>query len=135
MLGEDFSTIDPEIPMTTTDSDNANSLALLDLSWPTTSNSDFLAGDFMPSRLLQEPNYGITRNDLDQLEQDNNVLIDKETSNDCSKPSKTSAKTKSVSATTAENSGSALVSWLSLFAELDPLANSQQVTSISSDRA
>lgn len=76
------------------------SSALLDLDWSTT--SDFLSGDFMPSKLIQ--------NNIFRIVQDNPTEPNAETNNQ--KPSTKPTK---------ENNQ---VSWLSLFAELDPLANS-----------
>ncbi|XP_022910018.1 islet cell autoantigen 1 [Onthophagus taurus] len=99
LLGEDFSTpTNNETPKTPLNG------TLLDLSWPST--SDFLGGDFMPSKLLQE---GMNFN-LDELDK----------------------MTESKKPTTDQK---AQMSWLSLFAELDPLANQESNTPGSGDRA
>lgn len=78
--------------------DSKPSSALLDLNWSTT--SDFLSGDFMPSKLIQDNLFNIV--------QENPIESNSENSNQ-----------KAPTETTKENQ----VSWLSLFAELDPLAN------------
>ncbi|GJQ71141.1 hypothetical protein Trydic_g1043 [Trypoxylus dichotomus] len=80
LLGEDYSMSSP----THKTSDSSNG-ALLDLTWPT-ATADFLSGEFMPSKLLQEDD---------------------------------SAKSKSK----GDGNKATQMSWLSLFAELDPLAN------------
>lgn len=74
------------------------SSALLDLNWST--NSDFLSGDFMPSKLIQDNLFDIVKENGDESVDNSGPKSSKESS-------------------TKENQ----VSWLSLFAELDPLAN------------
>ncbi|EEZ99938.1 islet cell autoantigen 1 [Tribolium castaneum] len=115
LLGEEFSSPAPEPEPPVQDGSNPSS-ALLDLCWP--SNSDFLGGDFMPSKLIQEGNF-----DFSQLEMGKTDDNTKE--ND--KPMKGPGKGN-------EKNGTQM-SWLSLFAELDPLANADQELTNSGDRA
>ncbi|RZC37355.1 Arfaptin and/or ICA69 domain containing protein [Asbolus verrucosus] len=115
LLGEDFSIPTPEQDVPSSDGLNPSS-ALFDLCWP--SNADFLGGDFMPSRLIQEGNFDFNQIDLDKLE---------ENGKESNKPKKIDAKSNSKNGTQ--------MSWLSLFAELDPLANPDQESNHSGDRA
>lgn len=80
--------------------DTKPSSALLDLNWST--SSGFLSGDFMPSKLIQ--------NDLFKIVQEN--------------PNESNANATDVKQAN-ESFRENQVSWLSLFAELDPLANNQ----------
>lgn len=84
------------------------SSALLDLNWST--NSDFLSGDFMPSKLIQD-------NLFNMVEETTNETNDEKNSQ---KPVKAPKDNQ--------------VSWLSLFAELDPLANNP-LDDVSGNRA
>lgn len=107
LLGENFS-----LPETAQENvkpeDDKPSSALLDLNW--SSNSEFLGGDFMPSKLLQQGTFDFS---------DLNVVSENE---------------KSGGKTEAPANGSH-VSWLSLFAELDPLANPTSENNSAGDRA
>lgn len=111
LLGEDFSAKIPEDEAPTSDGTSA----LFDLCWP--SNADFLGGDFMPSKLIQEGDFDFSRIDIETIE-------NARESN--SKPKKQDKR--------SEKNGTQ-VSWLNLFAELDPLANPDPVTSSADDRA
>ncbi|CAH1179626.1 unnamed protein product [Phaedon cochleariae] len=87
------------------------SAALLDLNW--SMNSDFLGGDFMPSKLMQEGSFDFLSPPA--------VNMETPETDDKNIPK----------ASTTENQ----VSWLSLFAELDPLANSSIDEKFAGDRA
>lgn len=110
LLDGDFS-----IPESLTSTNPKPSSALLDLNWTSSSenSSDFLGGDFMPSKLLQEGSFSF----LDQA-------VIKEY------PDNKSGQKHDIS---KENKDK--VSWLSLFAELDPLANPIFESSGSGDTA
>lgn len=77
---------------------------LAGLSWP--ANTDLLTGEFMPSKLLQE---GLNFLELDLPQTDNKNEV---------KSLKINEKS-----TSKDSNSASQVSWLSLFAELDPLAN------------
>lgn len=111
LLGEDYSMSSPVHQL----KESSNN-TLLDLTWPT-SSSDFLSGDFMPSKLLQEGNMS--------FDPSNFALDMKSNAQDESSKSKSKG----------DNNKGAQMSWLSLFAELDPLANQDNVTSGTGDRA
>lgn len=97
---------------------NASS-ELVGLSWPT--NTDLLTGEFMPSKLLQE---GLNFLELDLPSQADN------------KNKMKSPTTKlNEKQTNKDSSSTSQVSWLSLFAELDPLANQNVLQSTNGDRA
>lgn len=123
LLGEDFSVSSPPAAAEGQSSpskidDSKPSSALLDLAWPS-SNSDFLGGDFMPSKLMQnDDTFSFHENDDDK----SNKQIDNNSKSNInvSKQSETN-KTQ--------------MSWLSLFAELDPLANPDQMENNLVDRA
>ncbi|KAG5874975.1 hypothetical protein JTB14_026376 [Gonioctena quinquepunctata] len=87
------------------------SSALLDLNW--SHNSDFLGGDFMPSKLIQEGSFSF-----------------KEAS-----PSKEVSSQEKFDKSAAPMSNEKQVSWLSLFAELDPLAGTANENTSAGDRA
>ncbi|XP_068906040.1 islet cell autoantigen 1 [Tenebrio molitor] len=116
LLGEDFSLAAPEPEEPLPDS-STPSAALLDLCWP--SNADFLGGDFMPSRLIQEGNFDFSQIDLGKVEESTKEANDK--------PKKVASKNHDKNGTQ--------MSWLSLFTELDPLANPDQELSNCGDRA
>ncbi|XP_056648940.1 islet cell autoantigen 1 [Diorhabda sublineata] len=100
---------------TADNADKKPSSDLLDLNW--SSNTDFMAGDFMPSKLMQEDFFNIpmTTSKKEENVQDLNNISKKTLQNNM----------------TSENK----VSWLSLFAELDPLANpALENNSATSDR-
>lgn len=111
LLGEDFSTKIPDQEAPISDGPSA----LLDLCWP--SNADFLGGDFMPSQLIQEGNFDFSQIDIERIENSKESNI---------KPMKQDKR--------SEKNGTQ-VSWLNLFAELDPLANPDPAASTSDDRA
>lgn len=112
LLGEDFSPAVQEEP-----SENASlSSELLGLSWPATV-SDFIGGEFMPSKLLHD-------NDLNIAE----LTAPREMKQEAAKESKEVASKK-------ETKSNVNMSWLSLFAELDPLSNQNEgVLSSTGDR-
>lgn len=115
LLGENFyspTAKDEEI----LEQDSLPSSALLDLQWPT--NSEFLGGNFMPSQFIMDGNLDLKNSDRRLSD---NVLKD-------SKESKEVAKNVKIDKTNAQ------MSWLSLFAELDPLANQDNLTNVG-DRA
>lgn len=115
LLGEDFSSKKTE----ELESNNDIHPELLDLNWPET--SDFLGGDFMPSKLIQGD---IDFNNLvsnKEIPSTNKMMETKEIKGD-------SKKSRS------DNSG-AQMTWLSLFAELDPLANQDNSLNGTGDRA
>lgn len=86
----------------------------MDLNWTSAeTSSDFLGGDFMPSKLLQEGSFNFVDEAANKESQHNK----NEQKVDSSKESKDK------------------VSWLSLFAELDPLANPLIEGSGAGDRA
>lgn len=114
LLGEDFAVAAQEQETPVQDGPNPSS-ALLDLCWP--SNNDFLGGDFMPSKLIQEGNFDFSQIEAAKTE-------DTKETND--RPKKIAKGN--------EKNGTQM-SWLSLFAELDPLANSDQELTNSGDRA
>ncbi|CAG9864611.1 unnamed protein product [Phyllotreta striolata] len=96
LLNTDLSELPlPEQPISE-DGSLKPSSELLDLNW--NSNSEFLAGDFMPSNLLNDGFFNVA-----------------DSTND-------SQQNSSQSAGNARENGKQ-VSWLSLFAELDPLSN------------
>lgn len=105
LLGEDFTSAIPIQNETAGEEEKElSNVALLELNLST--NTDLLK-DFMPSRLIHEGNFNFDRPDADSpsnLEATNNTK-------GVTKKSKTNEKTE------------AQVSWLSLFKELDPLAN------------
>lgn len=92
---------------------------LTGLSWPT--NTDLLTGEFMPSKLLQES--------LNFLELDISTQTD---NTDEIKNLKTKISEKNCK---KDSSNTSQVSWLSLFAELDPLANQNISHNTAGDRA
>ncbi|CAH0546235.1 unnamed protein product [Brassicogethes aeneus] len=100
LLGEDFNPTLESQPMKLDHSKPSS--ALLDLGWP--SNSDFLGGDFMPSKLFEDSSFNFT--------------APLETKNDQQTAKESNSKPKVNKMDTANQ-----MSWLSLFAELDPLAN------------
>lgn len=113
LLGEDFSrSTQEDLP------ENASlSSELLGLSWPATV-SEFMGGEFMPSKLLHD-------GDLNIVE----LTAPRETKSETAKESKEAPSKK-------EMKTNASVSWLSLFAELDPLSNQNEgVLSSTGDRA
>ncbi|KAJ8948870.1 hypothetical protein NQ318_013524 [Aromia moschata] len=110
LLGEDFSESVKEESLSMSD-DSKPSSALLDLNW--TAGADFLGGDFMPSKLLQENSFDFSTSDPDK--EDDNGKHDKK-----------------VTKATKINENN--VSWLSLFAELDPLANPSMENNTAGDR-
>ncbi|XP_028134849.2 islet cell autoantigen 1 [Diabrotica virgifera virgifera] len=115
LLNADFLNPPPiEQPITAENANTKPSDELLDLNW--TSNADFMSGDFMPSKLMQE---GFFNTPIDPTQQNLNnfgQLLDKTGENNATNENK--------------------VSWLSLFAELDPLANPVlENNSTASDRA
>lgn len=113
LLGEDFySPAKEEI----FEQNTLPSSALLDLQWPT--NSEFLGGNFMPSQFIMDGNLDLKDSDP---QQNDNVLKD-------NKENKEVPKNIKIDKTTAQ------MSWLSLFAELDPLANQDNLTNVG-DRA
>uniref|UniRef100_A0A1Y1M9J6 Islet cell autoantigen Ica1 C-terminal domain-containing protein n=1 Tax=Photinus pyralis TaxID=7054 RepID=A0A1Y1M9J6_PHOPY len=98
LLGEDFTPSMPESKAPAMVEDKAlTNLALLEMN--ISSEADLL-GDFMPSRLMQEENFFNLPEQFDSVP-NNNI------------PSKLKGNEKT----------EAQVSWLSLFKELDPLAN------------
>nr|XP_023018872.1 islet cell autoantigen 1 [Leptinotarsa decemlineata] len=112
LLDGDYSTPPTEQP-TSTETDIAKpSSALLDLNWST--NSDFLGGDFMPSRLIQEGSFSFPTVSPTK-EESNQEKVDNSASNSASHDKQ--------------------VSWLSLFAELDPLSGAANENATAGDRA
>ncbi|XP_060519250.1 islet cell autoantigen 1 [Cylas formicarius] len=111
LLGEDF------LPTSSLESNPANdfdeskpSSALLDLNWSPV--SDFLGNSsFMPSSLIEQGSF--------KFSEVNKDITDKQESNQ--KPNKTKTDSQ--------------VSWLSLFAELDPLASGVMDNNVTGDRA
>ncbi|KAF5284061.1 hypothetical protein FQR65_LT13607 [Abscondita terminalis] len=102
LLGEDFSSVptsDPFKPVPAVE-ENVSNLTLLEMNIP---SKEDLLGDFMPSRLIQEGMFNFNVSDkLDATSKDDKNI-----------PSKIRGNEKT----------EAQVSWLSLFKELDPLAN------------
>lgn len=113
LLGEDFSATNEEIKPI----EQSPSAALLDLQWP--NNADFFGGDFMPSKFIQEG----------QL--DFNTELTPSTPNKPSEPIKEEISKKKNKEKTNINSQ---MSWLSLFAELDPLSNQDNLQNASSNK-
>lgn len=129
LLGYEFSTDAKD-----TNKDTADSSNLLDLSWPVTedtaftsqqsSNFDFLSNDFMPSKLLQA---GELEKILPSISGSPAGLSDGTTN-----PKNPINPTNTISGSLAGNSSNSSikpsqnnVSWLSLFADLDPLSANQ----------
>lgn len=96
-----------------------SSSELAGLSWPT--NTDLLTGEFMPSKLLQEG--------LNFLEHDLSSQTDNKDK------SKSPVSKQNEKQTSKDSNSTSQVSWLSLFAELDPLANQTVSQSTAADRA
>lgn len=110
LLGEDFTSS----PENNSIAENTSpSSALLDLQWPT--NSDFFNSNFMPSNFILEGNINFKESDVTQEEH-------------------TSSIDKKENEIPNKDKNNAHMSWLSLFAELDPLAN-QDITNSDGDRA
>ncbi|KAF5279064.1 hypothetical protein FQA39_LY05742 [Lamprigera yunnana] len=102
LLGGDFFSqpTHPQVPdskAVEATEENISNVTLLEMNL---SNKEDLLGDFMPSRLMQEESFNL---DLNML--------------DTAKEKKTLSKVRNNEKTEAQ------VSWLSLFKELDPLAN------------
>lgn len=115
LLGEDFSsTVENE----TIDNNTLNS-DLLNLQWPV-NNADLFNSNFMPSNFIKEGSINFTDTDLlqDHGDDDSNKMEIKEIKENVAK----------------KNLSDKQVSWLSLFAELDPLAN-QDIANASGDNA
>lgn len=112
LLGEDF------IPSTNSESVENTSLNsdLLNLQWPT--NSDMFNSNFMPSNFILEGS--INFNEPDLIQADDKV-----------EPTETKDNGPKKNLSEKNN---AQMSWLSLFAELDPLAN-QDIANAEGDRA
>lgn len=111
LLGEDYSmSSSAQEPIDSTNQ------TLLDLTWPT-NTSDFLSGDFMPSKLIQD---GAINFDIGGFPLDGKT-------NPGEEPSKPKSK--------GDTNKTTQMSWLSLFAELDPLANQDNVMDGMGDRA
>lgn len=125
LLGEDFSASWTSEALPTSTSDSNASSELVGLSWPT--NSDSLAGEFMPSKLLQE-------GDLNFLEL--NLSTHTDNKNFAKEKLKDTVGKANEEHVNRGSSSMSQVSWLSLFAELDPLANQNDGTlSTAVDRA
>lgn len=92
---------------------------LVGLTWPT--NTDLLTGEFMPSKLLQE---GLNFLELDLSSQTDNK---EKTNSSITKQNETKLN--------KESNNTSQVSWLTLFAELDPLANQNISQNTTADRA
>lgn len=125
LLGEGFN-VDwtEEAPKSIENGSNPSS-ELLDLSWPM--NTNLLAEDFMPSKLLQEG--GLNFANL-------NLATSVDNKNSTEKIVKDKSDEKHENQSNKGTSNNSQVSWLSLFAELDPLANQgEAVLSATADRA
>lgn len=96
-----------------TDSNPSSELA--GLAWP--ASTDLLAGEFMPSRLLQEANLNFLDLDVPRKAASKDNASERD-GDDASKKSEGREKKESKSASQ--------VSWLSLFAELDPLESQNE---------
>lgn len=116
LLDEDFN---PSWTVQESSSEINSGSDLAGLSWPT--NTDLLTGEFMPSKLLQEG--------LNFLE------LDLSTQTDNNDKSKNPISKHNEKQTTKDSNSVSQVSWLSLFAELDPLANQTVSQSTAGDRA
>lgn len=143
LLGYDFSDNPNDSNKDTVASSN-----LLDLSWPSpiteeasltsqhSNNFDFLGNDFMPSKLLQA-------GELDKILPSivNDVAGDQSDTNKCIKhalnvsgTSAAAAPLSSANVNSSIKSSQNNVSWLSLFADLDPLSANQDNQFTSQDR-
>ncbi|XP_018573535.1 islet cell autoantigen 1 [Anoplophora glabripennis] len=111
LLGENFSLTENK-QETSKLEDTKPSSALLDLNW--SANSEFLGSEFMPSKLMQEDSFNFTDSKNKGDDGKSNGQIE--------------------NAMKTEKLNSTHVSWLSLFAELDPLANPSTENNIDGDR-
>lgn len=108
LLGEDF--LEPSLQSENSQEESKPSSELFNLQWPT--NSDFLGGDYMPSRFIQEGTVDFTTTNVieDTNLKENKKAVNKENKLQKTRNDKTSSQ----------------MSWLSLFAELDPLASQEE---------
>ncbi|KAJ8915781.1 hypothetical protein NQ315_004593 [Exocentrus adspersus] len=110
LLGENFAASKNQEPEQKIEEDVKPSSELLDLNWAT--NLEFFGNDFMPSKLMQDT-YDFTDTNLNKDDKKGDGKTE-------------SRDTKKLNADH--------VSWLSLFAELDPLANSPAGHNVAGDR-
>lgn len=110
-MGENFTlTENKQEPLKVDDAKPSS--ALLDLNW--SANSEFLGSEFMPSKLMQE-SFNLT----DSKDKDGS-------------DGKSNGKIENTTKTEQLNGNH--VSWLTLFAELDPLANPITENNMDGDR-
>lgn len=113
MLGENFSPIENKQESSNEVDDTKPSSALLDLNW--SANSEFLGSEFMPSKLMQEESFNFT-----------------DTKNKDGKDGKSNGQLEN--GVKNEQLTGNHVTWLTLFAELDPLANPTTENNTAGDR-
>lgn len=106
LLGEEFYT--PPKQESPIEEPKSASSELLGLQWP--SNSDLLGGGFMPSRFIQEGKLNFSADLTPTPAKVNSKTVEQKDTKEA--PIKKKAETTN-----------SQMSWLSLFAELDPLAN------------
>lgn len=122
LLGEDFTSAPDPITANLDELKPSSALIDLDLSKSTDNFTDFLSGsaNFMPSSLMQdETGFNFkTEESIAKTNENQPKKIVKSTA-----PKQSKGKTQSQ------------MSWLSLFAELDPLSNGVTENNVAGDRA